>query len=139
MVEPGDGTFILSGYSRSSENGDLPEKKLGNSDLWILKVGAEGEMIWDSHLHVQGSNWTPQIAMRKNGSFLIAASSHLANAEGDLTVNSYGESDLIMFELDHNGQKINDWSYGGLKYEYGARIFNGLIMKSSWSEQAPLV
>ena len=62
--------------------------------------------------------------MRKNGSFLIAASSHLANAEGDLTVNSYGESDLIMFELDHNGQKINDWSYGGLEYEYGARTWS---------------
>ncbi len=43
-----DGGYILGGDSYSGANGDKTETKFGDSDYWIVKLDASGNIVWQN-------------------------------------------------------------------------------------------
>ena len=46
VIETSDGDFAVFGNTKSI-NGDITDKALEESDLWLLKFNSEGELEWN--------------------------------------------------------------------------------------------
>ncbi|MBL0044604.1 MAG: hypothetical protein IPP33_09470 [Flavobacteriales bacterium] len=80
LALPG-GDYLILGASRSS-NGDVPDNH-GNTDVWLLRVDASGEVLW-SHSYGGSDPDSPWSMIPYQGNYLIAASAY--SSDGDVSV-----------------------------------------------------
>ncbi|MCA0152512.1 hypothetical protein [Winogradskyella vincentii] len=90
-----DGNFILSGSSRSDDF-DVNNNK-GQNDAWVLKINANGEVLWETTIGGSNIDFTYDIAELNNGS--IIAVGDTSSIDGDIIVNK-GFSDLLLIKIE---------------------------------------
>ncbi|MCC6726468.1 MAG: gliding motility-associated C-terminal domain-containing protein [Saprospiraceae bacterium] len=103
-----DGGYILAGYSQSN-NGDLTDNH-GEFDYWVLKIDADGNLIWQRNLGGSLSEYAFDAVQTTDGGYLVAGSSF--SSDFDLTGNN-GFYDYWIAKLDASGNL--DWqkNFGG--------------------------
>jgi gliding motility-associated-like protein len=115
----GDGGFILTGYSESTD-GDLSNNK-GEFDYWVFKLDANGVLQWQRNFGGTKADFAFDAIQTQDGGYLVAGSS-ISN-DGNLTGNN-GLYDYWLFKLDAAGNL--DWqkNFGGAAEEraYGIAL-----------------
>ena len=112
IIQTHDGSFVLTGYSKSDISLTKSEANRGSADIWVVKIDADGNYLWDKTFG--GSEWDEAFAVREmtNGQLLVAG--HSASfAGGDKTQATLGGLDMWLLLLDQDGNKIWDKTIGG--------------------------
>lgn len=141
-IQTADGGFLLSGHSNSDATGDKTEDQIGGVfDLWIVKLDAVGEVLWDNTIGGTGSEdlglSDTSISQTTDGGFLLGGFSD-SNISGDKTENGIGGGDLWILKLNNLG--IIEWqnTIGGNTSDFFTTAFQTsdggfLIGSSSYS------
>jgi hypothetical protein len=126
MIETPDGGFLLGGFSDSPISGDKTQMSRGQSDYWVVKIDAVGNVVWDKTI---GGNWNDilqSVINTDDGGFLLAGYSQ-SDVSGEKTepnrsgINSV-LSDYWIVKLDANGNLLWEKTIGGDQGEYLANV-----------------
>ncbi len=126
VVATPDGGCIIGGYSLSGKNGDKSEGGRGGADIWIVKLDAQGNKVWDKTIGGGDHEFARGVISTKDGNYLIIGSSK-SNKGGDKSENSKGDFDVWIVKIDENGNKIWDKTYGGSAYDAS---FSGFVSQN---------
>ena len=126
-----DGGFLLGGESRSGVSGDKDDFLRGLNDYWVVRVDAQGEMIWQKTI---GGNWDEAIfdmVQHPNGIIYLAGFSG-SDARFEKTFPSYGSIDFFVVAIDEQGKMLWNKNYGGKKpdtaYDIRVNALGNLVL-----------
>jgi|GEM_PF-2149318 len=125
FIRTSDGNYLISGYTNSYD-GNVTGKH-GKSDIWIVKVNKEFELLWEKCLGGDGYDNNPYLIERKPGQYIIKGYTDSNN--GDIT-KSYGNGDLWVVKI--NDTPTIEWesSIGTPNKEESGYPYGGLIRVS---------
>ncbi|QMU27870.1 hypothetical protein [Adhaeribacter radiodurans] len=112
-----DGGYLLGGTSVSGKSGDKSQESKGDMDYWVLKIDAAGGKVWDK---TYGGNKADNLAAIVNttgGGYLLGGSS-ASGISGDKSQAARAFVDYWVIEIDVNGSKVWDKTFGGTKDFY---------------------
>lgn len=90
-----DGSFILSGNSRSS-NGNLTENE-GQNDAWIIKIDLNASIEWQKTIGGTEIDFTNDVTQLNGGTYVAVGETSSSNQ--DITENK-GFSDLLIITIN---------------------------------------
>ncbi len=95
-----NGDIIISGTSLSDISGDKSEKSRGKSDFWVLRIGTNGNKIWDKTLGGSKDDYpnANSISFTADGNLLISGFSD-SGISGDKTEKTLSKRDLWIVKL----------------------------------------
>jgi hypothetical protein len=111
----GDGGYIMVGDTRS-EDGDVTTS-LGNADLWVVKFGEQGNLLWQKSYGGDQFESARSIQPLNNGYYLITGSTRSTN--NDVVSGNNGQNDIWILIIDGNGQMIFETTVGGSNIDLG--------------------
>lgn len=112
IITTTDGGYLISALTYSA-NGDVSGYR-GNGDMWLLKVDANGNKVWDKTFGGTGYDYDSYVTATSDGGYLLAGGT--SSNDGDISGLS-GSSDVVVFKLDASGNKVWTKKYGGSKSE----------------------
>ena len=113
LVRTGDGGFVMVGSSRSSD-GDVSNNQ-GGTDVWLLKVEANGTLEWQRSYGGSMNEWAFLYDMEDEG-FLLTGITQ--SNDGDV-VGHHGEGELLFLKVGANGDLIWQRCLGGSNADWG--------------------
>lgn len=126
ITKTADGNYVLVGNTFSSDT--QVTKNNGESDIWLIKINDEGELIWQHSYGGSSFDAAHSVNLTSSGGFLISGNSR--SSDKDASVNQ-GGNDFWMLTTDENGKILREFSLGGtdLDFAYDAIQTNdGSIM-----------
>lgn len=122
-----DGSYILVGKS-ASDDGDITRHITGD-DVWIVKLDAVGEIIWQKTYGTIGTEALYSVSVNDEGGFYVVGRS---NSHGNDFEGHFGYIDIIAIKLDQNGNMIWQKCFGGKMDDTAlsvkTTVDNGLII-----------
>ncbi|MEL6811217.1 MAG: hypothetical protein AAFP76_07775 [Bacteroidota bacterium] len=109
-----DGNFMFVGDSRSSDQ-DITNPK-GNADLWVVKFGPSGNIIWQKSLGGSQFDSARSIEALSDGNYLISGATR--SNDGDVSTNN-GENDAWVLLMNPSGDVIFEKAIGGSNFDFG--------------------
>ncbi|MBX7140061.1 MAG: T9SS type A sorting domain-containing protein [Chitinophagales bacterium] len=102
------GGFIIAGYSGSND-GDVSNNH-GDVDVWLLKLDANGNLVWQKCLGGTADDRANSVHLTTNGDFIISGYSY--SNDGDVLEN-HGDADYWIMKVDADGNLLWEKSLGG--------------------------
>ncbi len=109
-----DGGYVITGNTFSNDT-DV-SKNNGASDVWLIKIDANGKKVWDRSYGGTEFEDGQSVTLSKDGGFIIAGNSKSTN--NDLNANA-GENDIWLIKTDANGTMEWQKSFGGAGLDFG--------------------
>ncbi|RRA99982.1 putative Ig domain-containing protein [Larkinella rosea] len=122
MVALSDGYFVV-GTSSSNTGGDKSADSKGDGDIWLIKLGMDGQKIWDKTIGGNGYDGADDIQPTSDGNFMILGTSN-SSISGDKTANSKGDYDYWLVKVNGSGEVLWDKTIGGSNYDQAASLTN---------------
>ncbi|MCS6904603.1 MAG: T9SS type A sorting domain-containing protein [Bacteroidia bacterium] len=122
VLELDNGEILVGGNSFSTKSGDKNSENWGEADIWLCKLRASGELIWQRSL---GGNNIEQLAAlqkKKNGNFLILGTTY-SDSSGSIVDTSRGGADLWIAEVSQAGNIVRQKRIGGNKNDIAAALW----------------
>lgn len=116
-----DGGYIIGGTSQSSQNGDVTGVNKGLEDCWVVKLDANGNIMWNKSLGGDGSDQFKQIVQTADGGYILCATTG-SSANGDVTATSKGLFDCWVVKLDGSGTITWNVLLGGSDQDFASSI-----------------
>ena len=107
-----DGGFVIGITSTSDVSVDKEDPNNGQTDIWIIKLNSQGDIVWENSIGGSGFDDFKDIKSTADGGFLIAGTS-TSNISGDKTENSKGGHDYWLVKVDNLGEVLWDKTIGG--------------------------
>lgn len=117
LTNSNDGGFLLGGYSFSGIGGDKTQDCWGQSDVWMVKIDANGAKQWDVRFGATKMDRSRSVIQTLDGGYFIGAYTNSLQ-EGDITDPSRGVYDGWGIKIDSNGVKQWDKRYGGTEDDH---------------------
>ncbi|RZJ67838.1 MAG: T9SS type A sorting domain-containing protein [Flavobacterium sp.] len=117
VVQTPDGGFVLAGNSDSTD-GDVSQN-LGAMDYWVIKLDADGELVWEKSFGGSGYDRATSIVATADGGFAVLGYSD--SIDGDISGNK-GMTDYWVIKLNASGELVWQKSLGGTANDYGFSI-----------------
>ncbi|MBI1837314.1 MAG: T9SS type A sorting domain-containing protein [Flavobacteriia bacterium] len=143
-----NGNFLIYGTSKSGISGDKTEPNLGNTDIWLVELDQNLQVVWQKTLGGYFLDGANKIIESSNNELYILATS-ASGISATKSENCYGNNDIWVLKMDLNGNILWDKTLGGDLYELAIDILelesgNILISGQSNSNQtgnktAPLI
>lgn len=108
VLQLSDGGFIIAAQTFSND-GDISFNN-GGFDYWLLKLTANGDLIWEKTFGGSENDWLSSIVETSDGGFVLAGTSNSSN--GNIT-NAKGLRDIWIVKLTSNGNLVWQKSFGG--------------------------
>ncbi|MFI5144828.1 MAG: T9SS type A sorting domain-containing protein [Ignavibacteria bacterium] len=105
IVQTMDGGYSVAGYTQSFG--------AGNSDFYIVKLDASGNLQWNRTIGGTNEDVALAIVQTTDGSYVAAGYSYSFGA---------GDRDYYIVKLDANGNLQWNKTFGGAYYEYGETV-----------------
>ncbi|MBN2587862.1 MAG: hypothetical protein JXR55_11260 [Candidatus Fermentibacteraceae bacterium] len=93
-IQSDDGCFVLAGVTTTMEEGQ---------QNWIFKVADGGEVLWESSPGTDFDDWTYDMTMTSEGSFIIAGYVDSLSGEGPV---------ISLLKIDGEGEELWSRQYG---------------------------
>jgi len=74
LVPTSDGNYFLCGTSQSPVGGNKTSLLLGGTDIWLVKVNADGTKIWDKTYGTSGMDYDGTLLKLSDGNTLLVRS-----------------------------------------------------------------
>ena len=118
------GYFIVS-HSSSDIGYEKTENSFGGSDIWILSIDSNGNILWDKTFGGSANESAADALIINDKLYVLSGST--SPISGNKTAVNYGSSDFWLFCLDFNGQINWQASFGGLNSESAQELtyYNG--------------
>lgn len=118
-VPTADGGYVLLGQSNSGVGGIKTTPGYGSNDLWLVKVDASGNVVWQRTYGGTNDDISESIIPTPAvGGFLLLASSN-SGIGGNKTTPQVGLYDMWVIKVDNNGNKVWEKTLGGGNWEIG--------------------
>lgn len=128
VAQTADGGYIVVGETNSTDGGVVSGYG-GTKDIWILRLNAAGNLLWQRRYGGNGLDIANHVHLLADGSFYVLASS--SSNDGNITGNhgTAGYTDGVLMKLDASGNLQWSRCYGGSKNEefFDMEIINGRI------------
>jgi hypothetical protein len=111
VVPMANGGFALSGYSRSGPGGNKTSTNFGGTDIWVVRVDADGNLLWDKCLGTDGDELALVTLPMPDGGLVVGGYSD--GSQGNKTAPHFGGRDIWLIRLDKNGDILWDQAFGG--------------------------
>lgn len=105
IYETDDGGFIIGGWSESDAGGDKTEDTKGNTDYWMVKTDADGNLEWDLDIGAGSEERLHDVPQTSDGGFLIGGHSS-SGKNGDKSQVNTGLSDYWLVKLSPPGSAM---------------------------------
>lgn len=102
-----DGGFIIGGRSNSSISGNKTEYALGEYDLWVVKINADGLVEWDRTFGGAEKDNLVAIEQLDDGVVVLAGYSNSSTR-----AFQDKESDFLVIWMDGSGNNLCEFRYG---------------------------
>lgn len=112
-----DGGYIVAGKTNSND-GDITNRK-GGYDYWIVKLDAEGDMVWEKSLG--GSGWDEAKSIQQTTDEGYIVTGWTDSNDGDIT-SPRGGRDYWIVKLDASGSLVWEKSLGGSDWDEAKSI-----------------
>jgi hypothetical protein len=66
-----DGGYVIAGITKSMKKPANGNRKTYNNDIYLVKLDAGGNMLWDKAIGGPGAEWADAIRVAQNGDFLV--------------------------------------------------------------------
>ncbi|WPO83395.1 T9SS C-terminal target domain-containing protein [Chryseobacterium sp. JJR-5R] len=99
IIQTSDSGYLVAGYTRSN-NGDIFGNH-GTDDFWVVKLTAAGYLQSFKLLGGTSVDIANAITKINNGNYVVTGYTY--SVDGDITGQNNGTADILMFELDMNG------------------------------------
>lgn len=113
LIQTTDGGYVAVGRSASGISGDKTETSRGQSDIWVVKLDANGVKQWDKTIGTTGNDHAANVWQTADGGYMIGGAA--GGGGGDRTVPVKGANgDYWIVKLNGTGT-IVQWqaAYGG--------------------------
>ena len=117
VVQTEDEGFLMIGSSES-EDFNISDPR-GSYDFWIVKVGKQGELIWEKSYG--GTEIDVAYAITDNGNNTYTIVGDSRSSDTDIT-NFKGNADLWIIQIDAAGKLLWQKSLGGSQFDTGRGI-----------------
>ncbi|MFD2515345.1 T9SS type A sorting domain-containing protein [Pontibacter locisalis] len=124
IIQTSDGGYLLGGASSSGVSGEKSEASRGETDFWVIKLDAEGNIEWDRTYGGNTIDWLTQLQQTNDGGYILGGSSE-SDVSGDKSEPNWGDNDDMdmgqdywIIKIDAEGNKEWDKTFGGLLADY---------------------
>lgn len=124
VVALSDGSFVIAGTTASGD-GDVSGNN-GGADTWILKVDANGNLVWQKNYGDSADEGSSSISATSDGGFVIAGSRK----------STVDISDGMVLRLDASGNKVWQKTFGGSQEDQLVAVHaaaNGSMVAAGYS------
>ncbi|MCB0823212.1 MAG: T9SS type A sorting domain-containing protein [Bacteroidales bacterium] len=105
-----DGGYLIVGGT-SSADGDVTYNH-GNTDVWLMKIDFEGNLLWEKTIGGSNAEYCSQIINPLDNSYYLLCTT--LSSDGDISFDPYPEStDFWIVKIDDEGNIIWDKIVGG--------------------------
>ncbi len=104
-----NGGFLIVGTSTSTD-GDAMGCMSSISRVWVLRLDAQGELLWQRCYGGSGNQTLPFVTATSDGGFAIACRTN--STDGDIST-PLGGTDTWVFKIDEAGELLWERSLGG--------------------------
>lgn len=126
IVQTADGGYMVLGETNSTDGGVIAGFG-GTRDIWLLKLDAAGNLVWQKRYGGNGLDIGNHIEPASDGGYLIAASS--SSNDGNINGNhgTGGYTDGVLMKISAAGALQWSKCFGGSKNEelFDIEIING--------------
>ena len=112
-----DGGFEIAGYS-NSHDGDVPRPH-GGSDVWVVKLDADGNIIWSKTYGGSANEAGRAIVSTADGGSAVVG---FAGSEDGDVHGSHGGADVWVLRLNAQGDTLWTGTFGGSDWDEGSHI-----------------
>ena len=113
VYETDDGGFIVAGTSDSND-GAFSENH-GNSDFWVFKLSAAGDLEWQELYGGSDEDGASYISGTSDGNYIVAGTTR--SNDGDVSGN-HGNRDYWVIKINGNGDLLWQQPIGGSSWDY---------------------
>ncbi len=114
-----DSVFYISGITKSNDGDIVDNHWPGNSNIWVLKIDKQGQILWEEVLGGNKVDWMRDMEITLDRGLIILG---LTNSDSGDISNPNGGWDLWMIKLNSDGEKQWDFSLGGEGFEEGGSV-----------------
>ncbi len=112
IQQANDGGYVLGGISFSGISGNKTNTWYGSADGWLLKLDAAGNKVWDQSFGGTSIDGINAVHTNSEGGYILAGTS-TSGISGNKTTPNYGLTDFWLLQVDTNGNKLWEQSFGG--------------------------
>ncbi len=132
VIQTADGGYAVLGFS-SSIDGDIVGKTTSVNDYWLLKLDAEGNLMWNKTYGGSKDDRGQSVVQTKDGGYAIVGYAMSDDGDGS---NNEGFHDNWILRLDANGNILweksfgfsgHDHSYDVVQTDDGGFFFSGFL------------
>jgi hypothetical protein len=117
-----NGDFIVAGFSGSqTPGGNMTARPATGFDQWAMRVDRNGSKIWERILGGEKAEGLFDMSVANSGLVLLAGGSS-SPPGAEKSGPAYGDLDVWLVQLDGNGAKLWDQTYGGLDFDGRPKI-----------------
>lgn len=114
IIATPDGGYLVVGNTFSDDG--MVANALGQSDIWVIKIDANGNLLWQNTYGGSGFDACQSISPAPDGGFIITGNSK--STDLNLTAN-FGQNDVWIFKIDQQGQLQWQQTFGGSNLDFG--------------------
>jgi hypothetical protein len=120
VVPHPDGGYLIAGTSDSSDF-DV-SKNLGSYDIWLVRVAANGELLWEKNYGGQQIDSAAAVLSTGDENFILVGTTR--SSDQDVIANK-GGADIWVLKIDGQGELLWTKNYGGSNFDTAvAAVYN---------------
>lgn len=110
------GGYLIGGWSPSGASGDKSQDNRGYNDFWVIRVDADGTMLWEQIYGGNSSDYLWDMIATEDGGIVLAGESY-SDISFEKSEERRGQQDYWTLKIDKEGNKLWDKTAGGASYE----------------------
>ncbi len=131
-----NGNCFITGGTK----GNLGGKNSGDNDIFLIKVGSNGNTIWNRQIGTEKEDIGQYLEIDKEGNIFLTGST-----KGNLSSKNKGAKDVFILKYDINGELIFKTQFGdsrsdvgrGISFDKDGNIYVCGITGGDWGEPNP--